>query len=71
MASTNFDHALGMWIEKPRTLNLNWLVFLRGLVERGELEHREAGPAEGPALKLLREEARVDALACPAYSGKA
>jgi hypothetical protein len=62
MASTNFDHALGMWIEKPAVPVLPRLAFLRWMAEEGRLEHPVAGVSSGPLAK---------ALACPEYSGKA
>ena len=40
-----YDGALQMFVEQPRSLDLNALRFLRWLAEHDRLEHPVAGPA--------------------------
>lgn len=59
-ASDQYNHDLyGLPIERPKTLNVKHLIFLRHLAVRGQLEHEAAGMASGPVVDLIRETERV------------
>ena len=42
-----FDSDLEMFCDAESTVNVEYLAFLRWLVERGRLEHLPAGPPSG------------------------
>jgi hypothetical protein len=46
-SAPNFDGDLEMFREPPRTANVDYLRFLRWLVEQGRLEHLPAGSPAG------------------------
>lgn len=47
-----FDGDLEMFCDTESTVNVEYLAFLRWLVERGRLEHLPAGPPSGEFAEL-------------------
>jgi hypothetical protein len=49
--TSRYDAELQMFTDRTRELNLEYLLFLRWLSERGHLEHKPVGPPGGPAVR--------------------
>lgn len=47
-----YDASIQMFVEEPRPVDRDHLLFLRWLGERGLLEHPVAGPAAGELVPL-------------------